>query len=64
MVEVDDGCEHAVSSELESVTINQLRSDSMLKVPIGVEEISLDAVVDTAAQVTIISDAVYHKFKR
>ncbi len=38
-------------TELESVTIH-----SMLKVPIGVENISLKAVVDSAAQVTIISD--------
>ncbi len=35
----------------------------MLKVPVCVEGIKLEAVVDTAAQVTLISDQVYHKFR-
>ncbi len=47
----------------EAITINQLRSSSMLKVPVCVEGIKLEAVVDTAAQVTLISDQVYHKFR-
>ncbi|MES9879305.1 MAG: reverse transcriptase family protein, partial [Sedimenticola sp.] len=47
----------------EAITINQLRSSSMLKVPVCVEGIKLEAVVDTAAQVTLISDQVYHRFK-
>lgn len=41
------------------ITVCQLRSSSMLRVPITVNGRDMAAVVDTAAEVTIISDSVY-----
>ncbi len=45
------------------IFIKQLNSDSSLKVLCQVEELSLSAVVDTAADVTIISDRVFARLK-
>ncbi|XP_070546257.1 uncharacterized protein [Ptychodera flava] len=42
------------------ITIYQLVSGSMYSVPISVEDQEIQAVVDTAAEVTIISDRLYH----
>ena len=47
-------------SESEScIQINQLRSASMIQIPVMLGGIPIEAVVDTAAEVTIISDRVY-----
>ena len=43
----------------EEVIVCQLRSCSMLRVTIEVNDIPLQAVVDTAAEVTIVSDRVF-----
>ena len=51
-----------VSSLFESpkvVTVNKVSSTSMLFVPIRLGEIEVKAVVDTAAEVSIISDKIY-----
>ena len=45
------------------VTICQLRSGSVFRVPIKVQGQSLFAVVDTAAEVTLISEEVYRSLK-
>ncbi len=48
--------------ETEVINVNQLRTDSTLKVAtILNNSISLGAVVDTAAQVTILSDKIYEE---
>lgn len=43
----------------EDITICQLRSSSMLRVPVVLQDKQINAVVDTAAEVTIISDSVF-----
>ena len=45
-------------TEENEVVICQLRSSSMLKVAVSLNNVPLQAVVDTAAEVTIISDRV------
>ncbi len=45
----------------EDVVICQVRSDSMCKVPVEVQGYRTSAVIDTAAEITLISDRVYHK---
>ena len=52
--------ENDTDAEAESfIKINQLRSASMIQVPITLEGREMKAVGDTAAQVTLISDKVY-----
>ena len=53
----------ATMSTWEDITICQLRSSSMLRVPVTVQGKNLKAVVDTAAEVTIISDAVFKELE-
>ncbi|CAC5391321.1 TRPT1 [Mytilus coruscus] len=48
-----------VDEESEIVTVCQLRSGTVFRVPIKVQGQSLFAVVDTAAKVTLISEEVY-----
>ena len=48
-------------SEEQLVTISQLRSASMIKVRVTLEDKEISAIVDTAAQVTIVSDKVFEK---
>ena len=48
-------------STWDDIVICQLRSASMLRVPIILQEVELKAVVDTAAEVTIISDRVFRQ---
>ena len=50
-------------STWEDITICQLRSSSMLRVPVAVQGKMLQAVVDTAAEVTIISDHVFRELE-
>ena len=45
----------------DDVTVCQLRSGSMLKVPVKLDNLNLSAVVDTAAEVTLISDSIYRQ---
>ncbi len=45
----------------EDVVICQVRSDSMCKIPVEVQGYRTVAVIDTAAEVTIMSDRVYSK---
>ncbi|MCG7869674.1 MAG: retroviral-like aspartic protease family protein, partial [Candidatus Thiodiazotropha taylori] len=47
----------------EELTIRQLRSSSMIRVPILLQDRPLKAVVDTAAEVTIISDRVFRELE-
>ena len=45
----------------EILTVNVLKSTSTLTVDVRLEDVSVKAVVDTAAQVTIISDKLFKK---
>ncbi len=45
------------------VRINQLRSSSTLKVVVSINGVPVNAVVDTAAQVTIMSDKLFEILK-
>ena len=58
-------CTEESNSEDEGaeLVVYQLRSGSMLKVPVCLEGNEIEAVVDTAAQVTIISDKLFKKLK-
>nr|XP_045590082.1 uncharacterized protein LOC123752056 [Procambarus clarkii] len=47
--------------EQEQITIRQLRSGSMFWIPIQVENVMVRAIVDSAAEVTIISQEVHQK---
>ena len=47
--------------EDQEITVSQLRSHSMFSVAAEVASLRVDAIVDTAAQVTIISDSVFQK---
>ena len=51
----------SAESEEQFVTISQLRSASMIKVRVTLEEKEIPAIVDTAAQVTIVSDKIFEK---
>ena len=50
-------------STWEDITICQLRSSSMLRVPVTLQDFKLQAVVDTAAEVTIISDSIFRELQ-
>ena len=50
-------------STWEDITICQLRSSSMLQVPVTLQDFKLQAVVDTAAEVTIISDSIFRELQ-
>ena len=47
----------------DSITVQQLRSVSMFRVPILIQGVKTFAVVDTAAEVTIISDKLYESLE-
>ena len=49
------------TSMWKDVVICQLRSSSMLRVPIILQNVPVKAVVDTAAEVTIISDRIFNE---
>ncbi|MEW8548561.1 MAG: retropepsin-like aspartic protease [Candidatus Thiodiazotropha sp.] len=57
----DTICE-GLSTE-DSITVQQLRSVSMFRVPILVQGVQTAAVVHTAAEVTIISDKLYNSLQ-
>ena len=44
---------------VEEVTIYRLSAGSMYSVPVGLMDVSVRAIIDTAAEVTIISDKIY-----
>ena len=46
-------------TEAPPVTVCMLRSVSKFTVPVQVEDLTVDAILDSAAEVTIISDRVY-----
>ena len=50
-------------STWEDITICRLRSSSMLRVPVTLQDFTLQAVVDTAAEVTIISDCIFRELQ-
>ena len=50
-------------SNWEDITICQLCSSSMLRVPVTLQDFKLQAVVDTAAEVTIISDSIFRELQ-
>lgn len=47
--------------DIETVFVNRITSDSMFRIPVLVQGFQLNAVVDTAAEVTLLSDEVYAK---
>ena len=47
----------------EAVTVCHLRSISQLSIEVGVNDLTVEAVVDTAAEVTILSDRVFDKLR-
>ncbi len=53
-----------LTEQPEVVRVCQLRSASLFSMPIQVGERVVDAVVDTAAEATIISDTVYHSLSK
>ena len=50
-------------STWEDITICQLHSSSMLSVPVSLQDVKLLAVIDTAAEVTIISDSIFRELQ-
>ncbi|MES9883357.1 MAG: retropepsin-like aspartic protease, partial [Sedimenticola sp.] len=59
----EDSLKHRTSST-DEITICQLRSGSMLRVPVTVQGMVIEAVIDTAAEVTLISDRLYERLPR
>ena len=51
------------TSTWEDITVCQLRSSSMLRVPVILQGKEIKAVVDTAAEVTFISDTVFRELE-
>ena len=47
----------------EDITICQLPSSSMLSIPVSLQDVKLLAVIDTAAEVTIISDSIFRELQ-
>ena len=50
-------------STWEDITICQLPSSSMLSVPASLQDVKLLAVIDTAAEVTIISNSIFRELQ-
>ena len=50
-------------STWEDITICQLPSSSMLSVPVSLQDVKLLAVIDTEAEVTIISDSIFRELQ-
>ena len=50
-------------STWEDITICQLPSSSMLSVAVSLQDVKLLAVIDTAAEVTIISDSIFRELQ-
>ncbi len=64
--EPDPGMGTSISEEgelgtLEEIIVCQIRSQSMFKIPVALQDYHTEAVVDTAAEVTLMSDKVYKK---
>ena len=55
--------EDSFKEDDSSITVRQLRSGSLFRVPILVQGVQTSAVIDTAAEVTIISDKLYETFQ-
>jgi transposase InsO family protein len=53
-----------VTSDIETPVICQLKSESLFSLEVQVGELMVEAVVDTAAQVSIISDRVFQRLKK
>ena len=60
--EEQDLCSDSMST-WEDITICQLPSSSMLSVPVSLQDVKLLAVIDTAAEVTIISDSIFRELQ-
>ena len=60
---IDPTKESSIDSSLGDITVCQLPSSSMLRVPVTLQGIALKAVIDTAAMVTIVSDKRYREMK-
>jgi transposase InsO family protein len=56
--------EGSMTSEIEAPVICQLKSESLFSLEVQVGELMVEAVVDTAAQVSIISDRVFQRMKK
>ncbi|XP_069189256.1 uncharacterized protein [Procambarus clarkii] len=56
-----EGSDKQEREEQEQITIRQLRSGSMFWIPIQVENVRVRAIVDTAAEVPIISQEVHQQ---
>ena len=50
-------------STWEDITICQLPSSSLLSVPVSLQDVKLLAIIDTAAEVTIISDSIFRELQ-
>ena len=50
-------------STWEDITIFQLPSSSIFGVPVSLQDVKLLAIIDTAAEVTIISDSIFEELK-
>ena len=50
--------------EPEQVMVNQIRSASQFTTNVEIQDQTIHAVVDTAAQVTMVSDKVYNALSR
>ena len=60
--EEQDPCSDSMST-WEDITICQLPSSSMLSVPVSLQDVKLLAVIDTAAEVTIVSDSIFRELQ-
>ena len=63
MTPIVSGLSVGDSMPTDEIFIRQLRSTSNIKVNLSINGVVVAAVIDTAAQVTIISDKLYQSFK-
>ncbi|KAH3808225.1 hypothetical protein DPMN_136578 [Dreissena polymorpha] len=50
--------------ENDKVSVLKLSLNSMFRIPLKLQNIETNAVIDTAAKVTIISDRIYHRLPK